>query len=46
MLSLDNKKRNINLHHSEPTLFTTILAKIRKDDNVLTVPGMRNPVIH
>ena len=42
MLSLDNKKR----YHTEATLFTTILSKIRKDDNVLMVPGMRKPVIH
>lgn len=46
MLSLDNKKRNINLHHTEPTLFATILSKIRKDDTVLVVPGMRKPVVH
>lgn len=41
MLSLDNNKRNINLNQIGPTLFTTILSKIKKCDNVFMVQGMR-----
>ena len=37
MLSLDSNKRNVNLNHTEPTLFTTILSKIKNSDNVLMV---------